>query len=227
MAETNKTPKKKRHSTSGDSVSRQSPKPTALTGSSRKIKDHCADWHNYINKWETLNDQGFGVVSKIANCKIQAQSNESTEKTVNVITGSRDVNSSDDAGHKMPVELEEFCTQLETVYNSLAKLVKKMETICTNFKGVCNLELHQNNGSWSEDPLFQTWPTKLFYDASCELLSMYQKELPVKQTILQEIAHTVDRDLLMFYVATWLHQPYIEDKSKTLLESMLVETGHR
>ncbi|XP_070576716.1 cyclin-dependent kinase 2-interacting protein-like isoform X2 [Ptychodera flava] len=136
-------------------------------------------------------------------------------------------NDSDDQGNTMPVELGEYCEQLETVFNSLAKLLKKMETICKDFKGVCDLEWHQNDEAWSEEPIFQTWPTKQFHDSSCEIFTMYKTELDVKKTILQEIAHTNDRDLMMFYVSTLLHQPYIEDKCKTLLESMLLETGHR
>ncbi|XP_070576715.1 cyclin-dependent kinase 2-interacting protein-like isoform X1 [Ptychodera flava] len=237
MAESSKkkTPKKKQSSssTSSDSLSttgdqssvKQSPKPTALTGSARKIKDHCADWHNYIHKWETLNDQGFQVASQIVNCKLQAQSDK-TKVGVHIIDTDGN-NDSDDQGNTMPVELGEYCEQLETVFNSLAKLLKKMETICKDFKGVCDLEWHQNDEAWSEEPIFQTWPTKQFHDSSCEIFTMYKTELDVKKTILQEIAHTNDRDLMMFYVSTLLHQPYIEDKCKTLLESMLLETGHR
>lgn len=56
---------------------------------------------------------------------------------------------------------------------------------------------------------------------------MYSMELKLKQTIVQEIAHTTDRDLLMVYLSSWLYQPYVENSSTILLESMLLETGHR
>ncbi|XP_006815615.1 cyclin-dependent kinase 2-interacting protein-like [Saccoglossus kowalevskii] len=229
-----KTPKKKRDSCSSESSSisgsspyqsatRQSPKPTSLTGSSRKIKDHCADWHNYINKWQILNEQGFGITSKISNCKLQAQSGEAAETAVI----SADTDNDGTSTNKMPPEMQEHCEQLHSIYSSMAKLVKKMETICKNFRGICDLEGHKKDGDWSEEPLFQMWSTEQFYEASCTMLSMYSTELEVKHTILEEIAHCDERDLLLFYNSTWLHQPYIEEKSKLLLESMLLETGHR
>ena len=64
-------------------------------------------------------------------------------------------------------------------------------------------------------------------DTSRELQEMYAKEVKLKQTIVENVAYTNDRDLLMFYTASWVHQPYIEHKSKILLEALLVETGHR
>jgi len=63
---------------------------------------------------------------------------------------------------------------------------------------------------------------------SDQLLQMYKEELPVKELIVQNIAHGSSRDMIMFYTATWKHEPYIDWPTATLmLESMLTETGHR
>jgi hypothetical protein len=56
---------------------------------------------------------------------------------------------------------------------------------------------------------------------------MYRKELLLKRTVGAELAHAVDRNLILSYLSMWLHQPYIESDSKLHLESMLLETGHR
>lgn len=56
---------------------------------------------------------------------------------------------------------------------------------------------------------------------------MYQKELLLKRTVTEELAHAVDHDLTLSYLSMWLHQPYVETNSTLLLESMLLETGHR
>lgn len=56
---------------------------------------------------------------------------------------------------------------------------------------------------------------------------MYRKELLLKCTITEELAHTVDHDLTLSYLSMWLHQPYVEADSRLLLEGMLLETGHR
>jgi len=42
-------------------------KKVNLTGSARKFKDNAADWHNLIQKWERLNDDGSTIATKIVN----------------------------------------------------------------------------------------------------------------------------------------------------------------
>ena len=65
-------------------------------------------------------------------------------------------------------------------------------------------------------------------DTSDQLLEMFRDELPAKQVIVQNVAHANSRDMVMFYTATWLHEPYIDwPRATLLLESMLTETGHR
>ncbi|KPP71240.1 cyclin-dependent kinase 2-interacting protein-like [Scleropages formosus] len=64
-------------------------------------------------------------------------------------------------------------------------------------------------------------------EVSSKLYESYKQELALKQTIVKEIAHTSDPDLLLVYLSSWLHQPYIEDNTKLLLESLLLETMHR
>ena len=64
-------------------------------------------------------------------------------------------------------------------------------------------------------------------DTSEKLLVMYRKEMEVKNTISKNVSHSQSREELMMYSACWMHQPYIDDSATLLLESMLVETGHR
>ncbi len=64
-------------------------------------------------------------------------------------------------------------------------------------------------------------------ETSRDLHEMYAKELKLKQAVLENVAHASDRDVLMFYTASWTHEPYIERTSAKLLETMLVESGHR
>ncbi|KAG2457630.1 CINP protein, partial [Polypterus senegalus] len=64
-------------------------------------------------------------------------------------------------------------------------------------------------------------------EVSSKLVDRYRQELSLKKTISEEIAHTSDQDLMMTYLSAWLYQPYVEEDTKLLLESMLLETGHR
>lgn len=76
---------------------------------------------------------------------------------------------------------------------------------------------------WSMGLVFQS----VSDEVALKLSEMYKKELQLKQTIVQDIAHSADQDLMMVYLSSWLYQPYIENSSMLLLEAMLLETGHR
>lgn len=56
---------------------------------------------------------------------------------------------------------------------------------------------------------------------------MYQKELKMKRCVLENICHCVDRNSVMFYNATWIHEPYIDINVTLLLDSILLETRHK
>ncbi|KAL8168934.1 UNVERIFIED_CONTAM: hypothetical protein K2H54_025468 [Gekko kuhli] len=196
------------------------PKTPGLSVSARKIKDNAADWHNLIMKWETLNENSFTSATKIVNIKIATRFKDKLEIECDNIA-SDDRSSPPDYN----VELEEHCTELLGIFENMTKIHQKMEKLCSTTKGICDLEKYHHGDH--KTPLFHTWPTPYFYEASVNLLEMYSKELKLKQTIVQEIAHTADQDLLMVYLSSWLYQPYIEHSSRVMLESMLLETGHR
>nr|XP_055160343.1 cyclin-dependent kinase 2-interacting protein [Nyctereutes procyonoides] len=200
------------------------PRKPVLSVSARKIKDNAADWHNLILKWETLNDTGFATANKIANLKISLWSEDKTELQSSSPT------SREDADKRLPEyskELEALCEELQTTYDALAKIQMKMEKLSSTTKGVCELEDYHYRDGRHRPPLFHTWPTAYFYEVSRKLSDMYQKELLLKRTVIEELAHTTDHDLTLSYLSMWLHQPYVETSSRLLLESMLLETGHR
>ncbi|KAM7164989.1 cyclin-dependent kinase 2-interacting protein isoform 2-T2 [Macrochelys suwanniensis] len=199
------------------------PKRPVLSVSARKIKDNTADWHNLMMKWETLNNNGFTIANKIVNLKIgtQFKDNKLEIECDNIAS---------DCGKLSPdynEELEMFCAELLGTLENMAKIQLKMEKLCSATKGICDLETYHYENGDCLTPLFHTWPTTYFYEVSFKLTEMYKKELRLKQTIVQEIAHTADQDLMMVYLSSWLYQPYIENSNKLLLESMLLETGHR
>ncbi|XP_072283673.1 cyclin-dependent kinase 2-interacting protein [Pyxicephalus adspersus] len=195
------------------------PKRPALTGSARKIKDNVADWHNLMLKWENLNDSAFGLASKIVNLRVSLLSYE--KMLVD------DTSPTNENIHQDKEELERMCSELVDILQSMHQIQMKMEKLTSTFKGVCDLEAFQCRGEASCPVLFHTWPTSLFYETSQKMSDMYKKEMSLKRTIVGEIAHTPDQDLLMVYLSCWLYQPYVDNSIKVLLESMLLETGHR
>ncbi|XP_014646046.1 PREDICTED: cyclin-dependent kinase 2-interacting protein isoform X2 [Ceratotherium simum simum] len=211
-------------STGAKTLGGATPRKPVLSVSARKIKDNAADWHNLILKWETLNDAGFATANNIANLKISLLSKDKIE------VESSSLASNENAEEKHPEyskELEMLCEELQATLDGLTKIQVKMEKLSSTTKGICELENYHYGEERKRPLLFHTWPTAHFYEVSHKLSDMYRKELLLKRTIVEELAHTADHDLTLSYLSMWLHQPYVESDSKVLLESMLLETGHR
>nr|XP_033809052.1 cyclin-dependent kinase 2-interacting protein [Geotrypetes seraphini] len=196
-------------------------KRPALSVSARKIKDNAADWHNLIQKWDSLNDSGFNIANKIVNIKMNAQFRESKLEIHcdNNTAQSENICSNNE-------ELQGYCTELLHTLEKMGKIQMKMIKLSSTFKGICDLQTYQH-GDTQRAPLFHTWPTTYFYEISLKMSEMYRQEQLLKETIVHELAHNTDQDLMMVYLSAWLHQPYLENNIRVLLESMLLETGHR
>ena len=69
--------------------------------------------------------------------------------------------------------------------------------------------------------------SSLLVTSGRNLVDMYKEELRLKELIYQNICHAKDRNSMMFYTSSWLHQPYIGDSSEVIMESLLLETGHK
>ncbi|XP_075388187.1 cyclin-dependent kinase 2-interacting protein isoform X1 [Tenrec ecaudatus] len=199
------------------------PRKPVLSISARKLKDNAADWHNLILKWESLSGAGFTTASSIANLKMSSLSKDKIELENSSLP-------SDTNGQTYPdynQELETLCEQLQATLDGLTKVQVKMEKLASTTKGICDLENYHHGEEGQPPPLFHTWPTAHFYTVSRQLCDMYGKELLLKRTIVEELAHSADRDLALSYLSMWLHEPYVERTSQLLLEGMLLETGHR
>ncbi|XP_048830922.1 cyclin-dependent kinase 2-interacting protein isoform X2 [Brienomyrus brachyistius] len=172
-----------------------------LSGSVRKLKNIAADLHNFILKWERLNDEGFSIASQIVNLEISKRSEKKShikldwENRVNIEHSENEA--------ELDSDLEDGCT-------ALLAILGKME-----------------GPSGTQSLLFQTWPVTHFDEISSKLFDAYKQELNLKQIVVNEIAHISDPNLSLVFLSSWLYQPYIEDINKVLLESLLLETGHR
>uniref|UniRef100_G3NKA0 Cyclin-dependent kinase 2 interacting protein n=1 Tax=Gasterosteus aculeatus TaxID=69293 RepID=G3NKA0_GASAC len=205
--------------------SNSSPKFTlklpAITGTTRRLKDNAADWHNLMARWEKLNEDGFTVAGNIVAIAL-------TRPTSDQLLG---VDESSSPPPPSPVsggaaELQDECCKLQDVIDKMVVVVKKMERLTALQQGVQDLEEFQFGLEGRKIPLFHSWNAKHFKESSCVLLESFSQELKLKQTILQELAHTATSDLSMIYMSCWLHQPFITPQTRLTLEAVLLETGH-
>ncbi|XP_039993247.1 cyclin-dependent kinase 2-interacting protein [Xiphias gladius] len=204
-------------------------KCSAVTGTARKIKDNAADWHNLMLRWERLNEDGFNVAANIVNVRL-SQSNQQQlvdESSPSSPFSPPSTLSAPSAPTDRAAELQDECCKLQDIIDKMVIVVMKMEHLMTSQRGIQDLEEFQFGPNGRKFPLFHTWNTKQFESSSGVLWEAFSQELKLKQTILQELAHTANSDLCMVYLSCWLHQPFNPPQTRLTLEALLLETGHR
>lgn len=65
-----------------------------------------------------------------------------------------------------------------------------------------------------------------FEQATKSLTEMYQREWELKQSICENICHSQSKDELMFMLASWSHEPYLDEITMLNIDAMVAETGH-
>ncbi|KAM6917163.1 cyclin-dependent kinase 2-interacting protein isoform 2-T2 [Lycodopsis pacificus] len=203
-------------------VTQANRKCSAVTGSTRKIKDNAADWHNLMVRWESLNEDGFNIAGNLVAIRLtRSQSDQLV-----VVDESSSPSSAPSQQTGGAAELHDECCKLQDVIDRMVVVVKKMERLTASQQGFQDLENFQFGLEGRKCPLFHSWTGKHFNESSCVLLDSFSQELKLKQTILQELAHTATSDLCMVYLSCWLHQPFITPQTRLTLEALLLETGH-
>lgn len=178
-----------------------------LTGNPRKVRDSAAEIHNLIQEWNKNLVSGASVLSSLSGMKLaKIKSNPENES------------------EQYSDDMQQLCDTLDGVFKNMENVVNRLGEIKNELS--CLLKLHIMQGA-SQDPPFLTWPMEKFAEVSGRISDAYKKQLEVAKYVKENIAHCATKENLMFYVAIWVHEPYIESSLKVLLEAMLTETGHR
>ncbi|PFX17095.1 cyclin-dependent kinase 2-interacting protein-like [Stylophora pistillata] len=220
---TPKTPSKKENISNSPSP-RQSPNRNP-SDVARKVRDCCASWHEHTQKWSKVKEVGLSVANKLVN--LQLQKEYSAIDDTATLTASSTASVDHDSDIKLHDEIMNTSQELSRIYDSLADLCRKMESLEKNFNAIRNLKALQRKEDSSDDRIFSTWTIEELCDASKRLLDLYTKELSLKQRLVMEFTHCKNRDELMVYLSLWLHEPLLDDDNEVLLESMLIEAGLR
>lgn len=116
--------------------------------------------------------------------------------------------------------LQEQCDKLEIVCKELDNIVINLAQIAQQMKITAGLKTDKAK-------LFATWPNSKFGQVAESIYSAYSNEAKVKCKILENIAHYYTESWKMLFLASWVHQPFLPENLTTVLESMLIESGHR
>lgn len=73
--------------------------------------------------------------------------------------------------------------------------------------------------------VFHSWNCLRFSAAAEEIYAAYSAEHIVKVIIFEEVAHQNNKDDLMYFVASWVHQANISDRTTEVLQMMITECG--
>ncbi|XP_032672287.1 cyclin-dependent kinase 2-interacting protein [Odontomachus brunneus] len=116
--------------------------------------------------------------------------------------------------------LQDLCDNLESICDSLDDKVRNLDRIKHQLKAVATLQK-------TSDKLFITWPTNKFGNVAETIYEAYHKEAKLKRKILENVAHNHTASWKMLHLAAWQYQPLLSENVTILLESLLLETGHR
>lgn len=201
-----------------------SPEPQRQTDVRRKIKDSWVDWNDHIQAWQRLSADGQNVIASIANTKLMAV--ESDEEADSCQGDSLHRTAAAIEKHSLHNKIEELCDQLVKICTDMKSLVQKMEHTTCELGAMSELQQYTlQNTTTSSQAAFEACDITTFYSASRTLSDQYRRELAVKETIVENVALTSDRNLLMRYKLTWWCQPYVSESTESLLEGNLVATG--
>ncbi|XP_046749049.1 cyclin-dependent kinase 2-interacting protein [Diprion similis] len=121
---------------------------------------------------------------------------------------------------KYPDGLQELCDTLEEGCYALDEIVASLKLLTHQIQVAASL--HKTT-----EIMFSTWPIDKFGDVAEIIYEAYRDEAVVKRKVLENIAHNHEEAWKILHLAAWVHQPNITENVTRLLESLLVETGHR
>ncbi|VEN49906.1 unnamed protein product [Callosobruchus maculatus] len=121
----------------------------------------------------------------------------------------------------------EYSPELEILTNDLYECVEELrpikETLERTMKQGEAMKKLQNNTT----PVFFGHDIDGLVEIVNYIGKAYVKEYSVKQTVLENIAHTKTKDEVMFFATYWTLQTNVDDIVSLKLETLLTETCHR
>ncbi|KAK4885949.1 hypothetical protein RN001_002220 [Aquatica leii] len=117
-------------------------------------------------------------------------------------------------------DLDKLATDLYNVVQKLSGIAGAFEFLSNQMKSLVKLHKKQS-------PLFISLQNDQLVELVEAIAEAYKAEFKVKKFVLENIAHSRNKNEIMFYAVCWTHQQNINSEINLKLEMLLTETGHR
>ncbi|CAH1975406.1 unnamed protein product [Acanthoscelides obtectus] len=121
----------------------------------------------------------------------------------------------------------EYSPELETLTNNLYECVDELTPIKETFEMIIKQAEAMKKLQKTPEPVFFGHKMEGLVEMVHYVANAYVAEYSVKQTVLENIAHTQSKDEVMFFATFWTLQTNVDDRVTLKLESLLTETCHR
>ncbi|KAG5860351.1 hypothetical protein JTB14_006714 [Gonioctena quinquepunctata] len=123
--------------------------------------------------------------------------------------------------------LKEYSPILEEHTNDLYTIVQKMKSI-EKLLGVFSTQMRAlDKVDRKSETLFLSLNTEALVELVETVVDAYSREFKMKELVLENIAHSRNKDEVMFFATCWTLQTHITSTVNLKLETLLLETGHR
>ncbi|XP_012223814.1 cyclin-dependent kinase 2-interacting protein [Linepithema humile] len=116
--------------------------------------------------------------------------------------------------------LQDLCVNLGNICNRMDNIVENLDQIKHQLTAAKILQK-------STDKLFLTWPVTRFEEVAESIHEVYCKEAKLKRIILENVAHKTSESWKVLFLTAWVHQPFLHDHVKLLLDVMLLEINYK
>uniref|UniRef100_A0A5S6QSP5 Uncharacterized protein n=1 Tax=Trichuris muris TaxID=70415 RepID=A0A5S6QSP5_TRIMR len=162
--------------------------------SRRKFKDLCALCYNSLREWQNVSRKAWPVLERFANERVALLEDNHKQ---NVLA-------------EMSAEDESSFELLRSSVDKFAALIQQLLTISNYLNGL--IELLTSRSEASSSDMAVTKVSKVAEVVS-DVLSTLKLDFECKRSIVSEIGAADNKDLVITYLAMWLHEPCIPDSS--------------
>ncbi|VDN57955.1 unnamed protein product [Dracunculus medinensis] len=202
---------------------------SSMRAATRQVNDFCIDIWNLTQRWEELNRQSVEIVERLVNNRLRLAYSRNEINFENLMEYSYEDDNSlllnsptsivefGNGNRKFSADERDLIIEsvivdsnklVAIIEENFSKILEKLRTAERRLQSTKeHLILSSPHDSSSTEEYRKLDEMKEILPA---LINMYNDEFMIKRASMKDLAICHERNLLMTIVATWLHQPFLE-----------------